>query len=315
MEWYGLSLQGLSHAAEGRECQDAHLCREAAGGQVVLGVADGVGSAPKSAAGSQEAVERAVSFVADHLPVDADARVICSLILAAMLVADDAVRALAWSAGDASEMYDTTLTIAVLDREVCYVGHSGDGGALGITAAGEVVMLTTEQKGEDGVSVIPLGAGHSSWQIARYAEPLRAVVLATDGLLGQLKPYVLREAEGLSPIYAPLALYLADPAGGCADAREAAEVLLAREEAPVEVVAERLERVARAHGLEVAGEGLREPALTIISLAERILDDVTVAVAMADDGELEPARPDLFEEPNWEELQEAFDRRLYDGAA
>ena len=281
----------------------------------MIGVADGVGSASKSAEGSQEAVETAVAFIADHLPAEADARVLCSVILTAMLVANDAVHALAWAAGDAPELYDTTLTVAVFDRNACYVGHSGDGGALGITAVGDVVMLTTEQKAADGVSVIPLAAGAESWQVARYAEPLQAVVLATDGLLAQLKPYVLRAAEGRSPLYEPLALYMADPAGGCAAARQAAEVLLAQEEATVPVVAERLSQIAQAHGLPYGIDDLHEPAATVISLAERILDDVTVAVAMVADGKPLEARPDLFAEPDWEALQTAFDRRLYDGAA
>lgn len=314
IETYGLSLQGLAHATEGRPCQDAHLCRLAAGGRAVVGIADGVGSAAKSELGSQEAVERAVGFIADHLPPDADARVCCSLMLAAMVVANDGVHELARAAGDEPELYHTTLTLALFDDQCCYVGHSGDGGALGITAAGDVVELTVEQRGEDGVSVIPLAAGPGSWQVARYSGPLQAVVLATDGLLAQLKPYLLRDAGRSSVVYEPLALYLADPAGGCDEARRAADDLLAQEDASREGVARRLARIAQSHGLE-SGDALGEVAETVISLAERILDDVTVAVAMIADGEPQAAREDLLNEPDWAALQEEFDRRFYGGAA
>src|SRR5258706_16473770 len=62
----GASVTGTSHTKSGLPCQDAHAYREVAGCALLV-VADGAGSAQRSAEGAQCATQAAVSALAAAL--------------------------------------------------------------------------------------------------------------------------------------------------------------------------------------------------------------------------------------------------------
>jgi hypothetical protein len=63
----GASVIGTSHINRGSECQDAHAFLELRDGTLIVAVADGAGSASRSAEGAKLAVETAVRSLADSL--------------------------------------------------------------------------------------------------------------------------------------------------------------------------------------------------------------------------------------------------------
>src|SRR5437867_2109068 len=84
---FGCSSRGQHHAATGLPCQDAHAVAGLPGGAVVLVVADGAGSAPRSDQGAALAVEQAAASLASladrRLPRDLRRRE--RLVLAALV--------------------------------------------------------------------------------------------------------------------------------------------------------------------------------------------------------------------------------------
>src|SRR6185436_9273324 len=69
----GASVTGTSHLKSGLPCQDAHACRALPGG-VILAVADGAGSAERSAEGARCAADSVLTALeaslADGWPAD-----------------------------------------------------------------------------------------------------------------------------------------------------------------------------------------------------------------------------------------------------
>ena len=78
-------------------------------------------------------------------------------------------------------------------------------------------LPASRQKAEDGVSLIPLRSGYTTWEIDTYEEDLAGVLLVTDGVLDALSPYLLKISAphtSSSPgLYMPMGSWLADPAG------------------------------------------------------------------------------------------------------
>src|SRR5437660_1684991 len=71
----GASVTGTSHLKRGRDCDDAHACRQLENGTIVLAAADGAGSATHSAEGARLAVQVAlhaveIAFAQQVEPVD-----------------------------------------------------------------------------------------------------------------------------------------------------------------------------------------------------------------------------------------------------
>ena len=137
-----------------------------------------------------------------------------------MLAFEHALGAVAREArhsGEPLETYDTTLTLGLYDAQErrLYYGHAGDSGIVGITADGATIPVTVAHHGEDGDLVIPLRFGCDTWEIGRVQDAPGSVLLATDGVLAALRPYLLRCGDPLpdesETVYTPLALWLADP--------------------------------------------------------------------------------------------------------
>lgn len=205
---YGFSLTGISHMEKKMECQDAHRIKLLDNGWIIAAVADGVGSAANSAVGARTAVDTVVDFCAEYMPYDYNTVNIKSMLRTAFNYALKKIITLAGEQDNVLESYDTTLTVAIYDGSRLIYGHSGDGGILGLTANGDYIAITKPQKGGDNISVLPLRAGFTCWEIASYEEPLSALLLLTDGMLDALQPYLLRNRE--PKVYVPLAMFLMD---------------------------------------------------------------------------------------------------------
>lgn len=146
----GASVCGASHQKSGQPCQDAHAWREFPGGGLVLAVADGAGSASLSQIGAARAAISAVDWiselVAERMPQTDDAWQ--ELILASMRTAHNAVIQTASSRKVAPRELATTLILMVALPGVAVAAQVGDGAAIVLLDAQNLVAVTTPQSGE-----------------------------------------------------------------------------------------------------------------------------------------------------------------------
>ena len=207
---YGHSLAGKSHLSRSIDCQDANKYRELEGGWVVAAVADGVGSASNAKKGAEIAVDVAVDFVAENMPLSFRENGIKRAIYLAFNAALKTIMIQADQEGYPLESYDTTLSLVVFNGVKLYYGHAGDGGIFGLTVYGEYIEITKPNVGKDGTSVIPLRFGEDTWIIDAFRENLTSVLLVTDGVRAAIRPYELGTSE--KDVYVPICALLMHPA-------------------------------------------------------------------------------------------------------
>jgi len=227
----GASVTGTSHAKGGRPCQDAHAYREVAGGALLV-VADGAGSAERSAEGADCAAQTALAALAgalaDGWPADPNAW--HALYTTAYAAARAQLEQLAAGAGLEVRDFASTLLCAALWDQGLAVAQLGDGIAAayspagGLAAASEAqapgdwFLAAQPQRGEYANETYFLSQADALQhvEVAVYSEPVYALALMTDGLLrlvldGQRQPHV--------PFFRPLLTFgveLDDVAQGCA---------------------------------------------------------------------------------------------------
>lgn len=153
---YGYSLQGKNHITRGLPCQDSNKIAELRNGWFVAAIADGVGSAERSQEGAQTAVDTVVDFCRRYMPLDSDETNIISMLRTAFHAAMIAIYEIAEKENHSIESYDTTLSVVIFNGIQLVYGHSGDGGIIVLDTWGNIVSITDQQKGSDGISVIPL---------------------------------------------------------------------------------------------------------------------------------------------------------------
>ncbi|GHV02770.1 hypothetical protein FACS1894211_14850 [Clostridia bacterium] len=272
-------MTGTSHAKSGGVCQDAHQIELLPCGRAVAAVADGVGSAKHSDVAAKLAVETLVAALRESLTKDSCAEDIKRYIASGYAAAEQAVEAEAERNGDSITEYDTTLSAVVYGGKGLVYGHSGDGGIVGLTCDGEYVPVTTPQKAADGICVVPLRAGASSWVIDSCESDFASVLLATDGIYDLLFPYLLKGRK--TRVYVPFIRYFMDN-----------EILAAT---PKNIQSVKAAREAFLSGEALAG----------------VTDDKTVAVIV--NSSVLPRRREsgYYAEPDWAALQEEWNRKAY----
>lgn len=338
---YGFSITGKSHLAKGTCCQDAHKIKRLDNGWIIAAVADGVGSAGNSHIGSGIAVETAVSVCEEFMPWDYSIISIKSMMRTAYNYALKQILREAEKSGEPVESYDTTLTMVIYDGNRIIYGHSGDGGIIGLNSFGSYVPITVPQKGEDGVSVIPLRAGYTQWEINTYEEELAAVLIMTDGMLDAFTPYLIRLQEGAgSGVYPLFASFFADPAGfagthaGSDEASDGASgeasdgecetgvkeridriraFMTAEEGYDPEEFYSQLEAIYKERVPEKAEEFLKEIKENgfPLMLMQKVQDDKTVVGIINTEAELDSNEEEYYREPDWNALQENWNRIAY----
>lgn len=317
---YGYSIVGKSHIAKGTCCQDSHMIKELDNGWVIAAIADGVGSAKNSHIGSSVAAKTVVDFCTECMPWDYSLIGIKSMLRTAYNYAFKQILRESEKAGEPIESYDTTLTTVIYDGHRIIYGHSGDGAIIGLTVYGDYIQITKPQKGADMVSVLPLRSGYTVWTIDSYEEELAAVMLMTDGMLDYaLCPYLLKQSNK-SEVYTPIASYFADPYGVPNNEKKAVktkeeikEFLTADENYNSDKFYTRLTNIYKKHLNENADKiisALKEKNYPL-AFMQSVQDDKTMVAIINTAIQFDTKEIEHFAEPNWDELQEEWNKKAY----
>jgi hypothetical protein len=187
------SLTGSSHLSRGTECQDAHRHVRLDGGQVVLAVADGAGSARRSAEGSSLATGIALAVLEEALcgrrcPTTGTEWT----ALGWHALRETAARFLTAARGLSGKgatykEFATTLSIAVLSGDWTVYAGVGDGFMVTQNHDGRLFLaIPPRQHGEyrNEAAFLTTDGWEDYAEVRAFWEPERtAVALSTDGLV------------------------------------------------------------------------------------------------------------------------------------
>ncbi len=321
IESYGFSMTGRSHQSVGLPCQDSHSIVRTDREWVIAAAADGVGSAGNSGKGSRIAVESVTAFCARYLPWDESVIGIKSMLRTAFNHAFGSILKESERTGNPIESYDTTLSVVLYDGHQVIFGHSGDGGIIGLSSSGEYMPLTRPQKGEDGISVIPLRAGYTRWVIDRYDGELAGVLILTDGMLDIISPGLLRNADDFgNGIYVSLASFFGDPEGFDGSEEELRELkhkiksFIRSDGGDIEdIFRERMGKVYRKRVPKAGKRLCRELKDTNnpCALMQGVQDDKTVVGLINTDADIGRKEAGYYAEPDWIRLKDEWNRKAY----
>ena len=318
---YGFSLIGKSHIERNSCCQDSHCIKRMKNGWVIAAIADGVGSASNSHIGSKIATDTVVEFCDRCMPWDYNIISTKSMLRTAFNYAYKLILEESEKSGEPIESYDTTLSVVIYDGQRIIYGHSGDGAIIGLTSFGDFVEISRAQKGPDGVSVIPLRGGYTQWAIDAYEEDLVAVMLMTDGMFETLCPYLLKDSfTKNNKVYTPLGSFFADPKG-FNDKEEDLKTtqklienfLVADDDYDDSAFYDRLTDIYKHHipndYTEVI-EALKEKNFPV-AMMKNEQDDKTMVGLINIDAHFDDKDKFFYAEPDWQALQEAWNRMAY----
>jgi hypothetical protein len=182
----GVSVRGVSHVKRNQPCQDAHFWREFPGGAMVLSVADGAGSASLSQLGAARAAVSSVDWVAELVNGQFPARddEWQQLLMAALQTAHESVIAVAEKRKVTARELATTLILSVVTADTVACVQVGDGACVVLTEDGEMVAVTSPQRGEHINETFFFTAPNyqDAAQFAVWHGPVRGVAMFSDGL-------------------------------------------------------------------------------------------------------------------------------------
>ena len=202
--YYGVTQQGTYHIEHDLVCQDAHFCKVINDHFAIAAVADGLGSEKYSDVASKIASEKSVQYCSENITEDGNLDDIPEVIKKSFEVALGEIYAVADAEKQERDQYDTTLSVVVFLNGTVYFGNSGDSGIVVLNKDGTYDPLTEQQRDENGY-VFPLCFGEEKWVFGKK-ENVGSVLLATDGMLETLFPFLLKN-EPVS-IYVALAHFL-----------------------------------------------------------------------------------------------------------
>lgn len=318
---YGFSLIGKSHIAKGTCCQDNHKIKKMDNGWYIAAIADGVGSAKNSQIGSKIATETVVSVCEEYMPWDYNVISIKSMLRTAYNYAFKQILRESQKSGEPIESYDTTLTMVIYNGHKIIYGHSGDGAIIGLNTFGNYVNISKPQKGLDGITVVPLRAGYTTWKIDTYEEELAAVLLMTDGMLDIFCPYLLKDiTNGLDRVYVPIASFFGDPICFLEDenavekTKEIVNDFLNGDESfDARKYYSLLEKVYKKRVAGTADRLLDELKVNNypLVLMQGVQDDKTVVGLINTEVEVDNREESFYREPDWQKLQDDWNRKAY----
>ena len=202
--YYGVTQQGTYHIEHDLVCQDAHFCKVINDHFAIAAVADGLGSEKYSDVASKIASEKSVQYCSENINENGNLDDIPEVIKKSFEVALGEIYAVADAEKQERDQYDTTLSVVVFLNGTVYFGNSGDSGIVVLNKDGTYDPLTEQQRDENGY-VFPLCFGEEKWVFGKK-ENVGSVLLATDGMLETLFPFLLKN-EPVS-IYVALAHFL-----------------------------------------------------------------------------------------------------------
>lgn len=205
----GASVQGASHMADNIPCQDAHLWRLLPGGELLVAVADGAGSAPRSAEGARCAAEMAIAALEEAMrsgqPEDESAW--RAMMLEAFRRAQ---KGLAELGGNPQELRSlaTTLTCLVAAGDTLVTGHLGDGLVMVQDGDGIFSAAVLPQRGEyaNESLFLTMPQALENVAVAVSLHRAQAVGLMTDGLLRLA--FTLPGYVAHTPFFSPLIAFV-----------------------------------------------------------------------------------------------------------
>ncbi len=221
----GASVTGTSHEQIGRGCDDAHMCRIASNGSLLLSVADGAGSASRSAEGAacvvQTALQTAETLFARQ-PEPESVEQWHATLSFIWWTARTSLEALAASQMSTTEEegipqlpqqpaslslrdFATTLLLTIVTSHWIAVTQIGDGAVVALYTSGELQALTVPDHGEY-VNESSFITDSNYLQKVRYVilpqEELEGIALFTDGLEMLALDYATKKAY--EPFFLPL---------------------------------------------------------------------------------------------------------------
>lgn len=201
------SVRGTSHEKTGQACQDATYFRLLPHGVLVAAVADGAGSAALSDVGASIAAGAAVEAIRHRLatPKVLEHDVALEILLRQCLeVTQKAVEEEAEERGMKVRDLASTLILVVATPELVAATQVGDGVAVVGDAMGNVMALTTPQRGEYVNETIFLIAPDAVSQAQQtiWRGPVGHIAIISDGL----QRLALKMPEGTphGPFFSPL---------------------------------------------------------------------------------------------------------------
>lgn len=277
--FYNISLQGSSHKASGKECQDSSNIVMLENGWIVSVIADGLGSARCSDVGSSNAVQTIINYLQNHLLIEWNVEMIYDVLREAYISAKDSIANISQSSDISIREYDTTLTTAVYNGKQIVYAHVGDGGIVQILDDGRFAQLTLAQKGEEFNSVEPL-RNEKAWAFGSSDENVCAFAMFTDGVYDVVCPWILASEE--QKIYVNYVRLFMDMNVIKAESEE--DFILLKENAK---------------------------NFLLSDYNSNITDDKTVAVVVNTDIIPPLQSEEYYIEPNWEALKRKNDDKLY----
>jgi serine/threonine protein phosphatase PrpC len=260
-------------------CQDSHLVVETPQGWLISAVADGVGSASKSDAGSKTAVEQSVGYLRQNIGEKWCQDQLQLLLKSAFRHALDSIIAIADD--ESLSSYDTTLTVALYNGSQVVFGHSGDGGIVVLKNDGLYDKITEEQKGDEAASVHPLRFEHC-WVFDHSEDDIAAFALMTDGILDCFCPSLLKAVEGNPSVDIHFAHRFMD-----------INFLEARSKKDFKVVQQEVEGFLRSHDMN------------------QVTDDMTIVIVI--NTAIVPRRQQdsYYARINWESVRKKANKNIY----
>lgn len=180
------AAQGTSHIRHGQPYQDAYVTETLPGGELLVGVADGAGSARAGGVGAQLAVEAGVAALSAQLgKYQPTSRRAWRLLLSrAFVAAQRSIAAHAATQEQPAPNYATTLLLGVLHDQGVACGLIGDCVAVIRDTTGPFQSLCPAQKGEYANATNLLTQPNALLQldIQLWPFPVTQAAFFTDGL-------------------------------------------------------------------------------------------------------------------------------------
>ena len=271
---YGITQQGTYHVKNNVVCQDSHSIIKCGDLMVVAAVADGLGSEEHSDVASKIAAKMSTDYCAKNIHNDTSDEAVLGVLHDAFALAQKEIENEAMKKHHELDQYDTTLSLAVLRNGTLFYGNSGDSGIVALTEDGLYEKVTEQQRDSYG-RVFPLYFGDEKWVFGKYEKAVASVLLATDGMLETLFPYLIQN-EPVN-IYVALARFFMD---------------------------------VRALGIAELGEaGIQEKISEFVaSIAdEQVNDDKTIVVISSDFIVPKEQPESYYAEPDWKTLKKKRD--------
>ncbi len=207
----GASAQGAHHLQEGLPCQDAFGFRLVGDATLILAVADGLGSAPRSATGASLAVATTLDWIEAQLTLTIPTQPAGweTLVLEAFMEARAGLEQEAALESLAISELATTLLIAAVTPDLLVTGQVGDGAIVAMEQDGPLLTISPPQNGEYINETFSITSPHPEDYAQIVITPLKVdgLALFSDGM--QRLALHLQDLSPHPPFFLPLFQQLA----------------------------------------------------------------------------------------------------------